>query len=58
MDVKGFFKRLTKYDAENTSEATWNRAIHGYISKPNFDPSKIRKISLAAYALSVWAVSC
>jgi dynein heavy chain len=57
-DVNGFLGRLKKYDVETTSEKVWKKARDGYINKPNFEPGDIRKSSIAAAALCVWAVAC
>lgn len=57
-DVGGFLTRLKKYDVEATTEKTWKKARDGYISKPNFEPAEIKKSSIAASALCVWAVAC
>lgn len=57
-DVGGFLTRLKKYDVEATTEKTWKKARDNYISKPNFEPGEIKKSSIAASALCVWAVAC
>jgi dynein heavy chain len=57
-DVNGFLNRLKKYDVEATSEKIWKKARDGYISKPDFEPNEIKKSSIAASALCVWAVAC
>lgn len=57
-DVNGFLGRLKKYDVETTSEKVWKKARDGYISKPNFEPNEIKKSSIAASALCVWANAC
>lgn len=57
-DVNGFLNRLKKYDVETTAEKVWKKARDGYISKANFDPNDVRKSSVAASALCVWAIAC
>ena len=57
-DVTGFLGRLKKYDVEATTEKVWKKARDGYISKPNFDPAEVKKSSIAASALCVWANAC
>ena len=50
--------RLLTYDVENTPEETWKEARDGYISKPQFEPSEVKKVSQAAAALCIWCVAC
>jgi dynein heavy chain len=57
-DVNTFLQRLKKYDVEGTTEKTWKKARDGYISKAEFEPSEIKKSSIAASALCVWANAC
>jgi dynein heavy chain len=57
-DTNGFLNKLKTYDVEKTSEKIWKKAREGYISKPNFDPAEVKKISLAASALCTWANAC
>ena len=57
-DVGGFLTRLKKYDVDTTSEKVWKKARDGYINKPNFEPAEIKKSSIAASALCIWACAC
>jgi dynein heavy chain, axonemal len=57
-DTNGFLNKLKTYDVEKTSEKVWKKARDGYISKPNFDPVEVKKVSTAASALCTWANAC
>lgn len=45
---------LMDYNVEKTSEKIWKKARDNYISKPQFEPSAVKKVSLAASALCIW----
>jgi dynein heavy chain len=53
-----FMDRLKFYKVEETSEKVWKKARDKYISKDDFKPDDVRKISVAAAALCLWARSC
>ena len=57
-DTNGFLNKLKTYDVTKTAEKVWKKARDGYISKPNFDPAEVKKISIAASALCTWANAC
>jgi hypothetical protein len=38
---------LMDYNVEKTSEKIWKKARDNYISKPQFEPSAVKKVSLA-----------
>ena len=46
---------LMDYNVEKTSEKIWKKARDHYISKPQFEPAAVKKVSLAASALCIWA---
>lgn len=54
-DPNAFMKRLIDYNVEKLSEKAWKKARDNYISKAQFDPVAVRKISEAASALCIWA---
>ena len=56
-DVNGFMSMLMDYNVEKTSEKVWKKARDGYISKPQFEPAAVKKVSLAASALCIWSVA-
>ena len=56
-DVNGFMSLLMNYNVEKTSEKVWKKARDGYISKPQFEPAAVKKVSLAASALCIWSVA-
>lgn len=56
-DVTGFMNSLIDYNVEKTSEKVWKKARDGWISKPQFEPGAVRKISVAASALCTWAIA-
>lgn len=56
-DVTGFMNSLIDYNVEKTSERVWKKARDGWISKPQFEPGAVRKISVAASALCTWAIA-
>jgi dynein heavy chain len=53
-----FLNRLLTYDVEVVSEKIWKKARDGWISKEQFVPVEVKKISTAAAALCTWAVAC
>lgn len=57
-DTTGFLNKLKTYDVSKTSEKIWKKARDGYITKPQFEPSEVKKISIAASALCSWANAC
>ena len=46
---------LMDYNVEKTSEKIWKKARDNYISKPQFEPSAVKKVSWAASALCIWS---
>jgi len=57
-DVNGFMENLLTYDVEKTAEKTWKKARDGWISKPQFDPVAMKKISVSAASLCLWCKTC
>ena len=53
-----FMDRLKFYKVEETSEKVWKKARDKYISKEEFVPEEVKKISSAAASLCLWARSC
>lgn len=54
-NVGEFMNRLLEFDVEKVSEKIWKKARDGWIDKPEFNPSEVRKVSVAAEALCIWA---
>lgn len=54
-NVNEFMRSLLEYDVDKVSEKVWKKARDGWISKPNFDPNEVRKVSVSAAALCTWA---
>ena len=51
-------KKLQFWDGmRKSSEKVWKKARDGYISKPTFEPGAVKKVSLAASALCIWAIA-
>lgn len=44
-NVGEFMNKLLEYNVEETTEKTWKKAREGWISKPEFDPVEVKKIS-------------
>jgi len=57
-NVNGFMEKLMTYDVEKTSDKVWKKARDKYISQPKFAPDAVRKVSVAASALCIWASAC
>jgi hypothetical protein len=51
-NVGEFMTKLLEYNVEETTEKTWKKARDGWISKPEFDPVEVKKISLVSYFLN------
>ena len=56
-NVTEFMGRLLDYNVEETTEKTWKKAREGWISKPDFDPVEVKKVSQSAAALCTWATA-
>ena len=56
-NVTEFMGRLLDYNVEETTEKTWKKAREGWISKPDFDPVEVKKVSESAAALCTWATA-
>jgi dynein heavy chain len=54
-NVNEFMGKLLDYDVDKVSERIWKKAREGWISKPNFDPAEVKKVSVSASALCTWA---
>mmetsp|Transcript_11723 Transcript_11723/g.17930 ORF Transcript_11723/g.17930 Transcript_11723/m.17930 type:complete len:107 (-) Transcript_11723:2374-2694(-) len=57
-NVTQFMNSLLEYNVDNTSERVWRKARDGYISKPQFEPSAVRQVSVSAAALCTWCTAC
>lgn len=44
-DVTGFMNSLIDYNVEKTPERIWKKARDNYISKPDFEPGAVKKVS-------------
>lgn len=54
-NVNEFMRSLLEYDVDKVSEKIWKKARDGWISKPNFDPVEVKKVSVSAASLCTWA---
>lgn len=54
-NVNEFMNQLLHFDVDKVSEKVWKKARDGWISKPEFDPAEVKKISVSAAALCTWA---
>jgi dynein heavy chain len=57
-NTNGFMERLKFYKVEETSDKIWKKARDKYISKEDFKPEEVKKISIAASSLCLWCNSC
>jgi len=57
-DVNGFLDSLLNYDVEKVSDNVWNKARKGWITKPQFEPSAVKKVSVSAASLCIWCTAC
>lgn len=57
-NVGEFMNKLLTYDVEVVSEKIWKKARDGWISKPQFEPGEVKKVSVAAASLCLWACAC
>lgn len=54
-NVNEFMSRLLDFEVDKVSEKVWKKARDGWISKPSFDPAEVKKVSVSAAALCLWA---
>jgi dynein heavy chain len=57
-DVNGFLKELMTFNVEKVKDKTWEKVRKDYINSPNFEPSRVKSVNIAAASLCVWAIAC